>query len=56
MPAKSGKQYRLMQAAAHGNLKKRGEKIGPSSDVAREFIAKTPAHKRSQWAKNRSDK
>lgn len=47
MPAKSGKQYRFMQAAAHGNL--RG--AGPSEEVAKEFIRKTPKKKRSIFAK-----
>lgn len=43
MPAKSGKQYRLMQAVAHG------AKIdaGPSKEVAKKFIAETPKKKRS---------
>ena len=47
MPVKSEKQWGLMQAAAHGNL--RGP--GPSPEVAREFIHKTPASKRSAYAK-----
>ena len=48
MPAKSAKQYGLMQAAAHGNLKGLG---GPSADVAREFIKKTPVDKKKKFAK-----
>lgn len=48
MPIKSKKQYGLMQAAAHGNLK---SGIGPSPEVAKEFIHKTPASKRSMFAK-----
>jgi hypothetical protein len=47
LPAKSAKQYGLMQAAAHGNL--RG--MGPSPEVAREFIKATPPKKRSKFAK-----
>lgn len=47
MPAKSSKQYGLMQAAAHGNLKG----AGPSPEVAREFISKTSKKKRSAFAK-----
>ena len=47
MPAKSAKQYGLMQAAAHGNL--RGP--GPSPEVAKEFIHKTSASKRSEYSK-----
>lgn len=46
MPVKSKKQYGLMQAAAHGNL--RG--VGPSPAVAKEMIAKTPATKRKKFA------
>ena len=37
MPAKSGKQYRFMQAMAHGK-KKKGKGVGPSQEVAREII------------------
>ena len=48
MPAKSGKQYRMMQAAAHGTSKMVG---GPSPEVAKEMIEKTPAHKRRMFAK-----
>ena len=47
MPVKSAKQYGLMQAAKHGNL--RGP--GPSPEVAAEFIEKTSHEKRSQYAK-----
>ena len=48
MPATSGKQYRFMQAAAHGGL--RGpQKIEPA--VAKEFVRKTPAPKRKMWSK-----
>jgi hypothetical protein len=48
MPAKSARQYRFMQAAAHGTTKKG---IGPSPEVAKEFIHKTPASKRKEWRK-----
>lgn len=47
MPAKSPKQYGLMQAAAHGRLKGLG---GPSPSVAKEFIDKTPSKKRKSFA------
>lgn len=50
MPVKSAKQFRLMQAAAHGALK---GKDGPSPAVAREFLAKTPAAKRRAFAKKK---
>ena len=45
MPAKSAKQYRFMQAMAHGAKAKKG--VGPSEEVAKEFISKTPKKKRS---------
>jgi hypothetical protein len=48
MPAVSAKQYRFMQAAAHGGLK------GPQnidSAVAKEFVRKTPKEKRKIWSK-----
>jgi hypothetical protein len=48
MPAKSAKQYRFMQAAAHGGLKG-PQQIDPS--VAKEFIAKMPTSKRKIWSK-----
>lgn len=49
MPAVSGKQYRFMQAVAHGASTKKG--IGPSEAVAREFVKKTPVKKRKEWSK-----
>ena len=49
MPAKSAKQYRFMQAIAHGASPKKG--IGPSPEVAKEFVKKTPASKRKEWSK-----
>ncbi len=52
MPAKSAKQYGLMQAARKGKLKS----IGPSPQVADEFIKKTPAKKRRQFAKALANK
>jgi len=48
MPAKSAKQYGLMQAAAHGSIT---GGAGPSRAVAREFVSKTPASKRKKFAK-----
>jgi hypothetical protein len=47
MPAKSGKQYRLMAMIAHGG---KPSITGPSESVAREFVKKTPKKKRKQWA------
>ena len=46
MPIKSKKQFRLMQAAAHG-----GSNIGPSEEVAKEMIAKTSKKRRKELAK-----
>lgn len=50
MPAKTSAQYNLMQAALHGNLKKKG---GPSKSVAKDFIDKTPPDKRHMFAKGK---
>lgn len=47
MPATSDKQYRKMQAVAHG----KGKGIGPSKEVAEEMIEKTPKKKRSLFMK-----
>ena len=49
MPAKSAKQYALMAGVAHG-MKPRGG-IGPSPEVAKEFVSKTPPKKRSAFMK-----
>lgn len=49
MPAKSAKQYRLMQMIAHGGSPRKG--IGPSEAVAKEFVSKTSAKKRKEWSK-----
>ena len=38
MPAKSAKQYKFMQAIAHGMKPKKG--IGPSAKVAKEIVSK----------------
>jgi hypothetical protein len=48
MPAKSSKQYGLMQAKIHGSIT---GSAGPSRAVAKEFVANTPASKRSAFAK-----
>lgn len=50
MPAKSGKQYRFMQAVKHGNA------IGPSKEVAKEMIDKTPKEKRSLFMRKKNGK
>ena len=47
MPAKSGSQYRAMQAALHGQ-----GNLGIPKDVAQEFVSATPPEKRSQWTKS----
>jgi len=50
MPAKTPKQYRFMQAVAHGGARTTG---GPSESLAREFISKTPPNKRKEFMKKR---
>jgi hypothetical protein len=47
MPAKSQRQYRMMQMIAHG----KGKGIGPSEEVAKEFIKKIPKGKRKIFSK-----
>ena len=51
MPAVSGKQYRFMVGIAHGMKPNKG--IGPSANLAEEFVHKTPAKKRSLWSKKK---
>lgn len=51
MPAVSSKQYRFMAGIAHGMKPRKG--IGPSSEVAEEFVHKTPAKKRSMFMKRK---
>ena len=51
MPAKSGRQYRMMQAIAHGN----GRGVGPSPAVAKEIIAKTPKKKRKMYSRKKNN-
>jgi len=53
MPATSGKQYRFMQAAAHGRLRGIGDDIKKS--VAKEFIKATPKKDRKRFSKKSSD-
>lgn len=52
MPAKSAKQYKFMAGIAHG-MKPRGGAIGPSKEVAEEFIKKTPKKKRSEFMRGK---
>jgi hypothetical protein len=49
MPIKSAKQFRLMEAAKHGNL----TSAGPSKKVAEEFLAKTSHKAKSKFAKKK---
>ncbi len=51
MPAKSAKQFRFMAGIAHGMKPNKG--VGPSPDVAEEFVKKTPAKKRSMFMKKK---
>lgn len=53
MPAKSAKQYHFMQMMAHNPQKKRSKGIGPSPEVAQEFIRKTPEAKRKLFSKKK---
>lgn len=53
MPAKSGKQYRFMQMMAHNPEKKRGKGVGPSPEVAKEFVEKTSAAKRKSFSRSK---
>ena len=46
MPAKTGKQFRAMQAAAYGV-----SSLGIPEDVAKEFVKATPKKKRGDFAK-----
>ncbi len=50
MPAKTGKQYRFMQMIAHSS-KGKNRALGPSKEVAKEMIDKTPGKKRSMFMK-----
>lgn len=49
MPAKSAKQFRFMAMIAHGGKSNTG--VGPSKEVAEEFVKKTPKKKRSLFMK-----
>ena len=51
MPATSGKQFRFMAGVAHGM--KPANSIGPSPQVAEDFVKNTPAPKRRLWMKKR---
>ena len=48
MPVKSAKQFRLMEAAAHG------ANYGPSKKVAAEMISATPKKKKHLFAKSKA--
>lgn len=50
MPAKSAKQYRAMQAAAHGH-----STLGIPQSVGEEFVQATPSDKRSAYMKGKKD-
>lgn len=50
MPAKSAKQYKFMAGIAHG-MKPRKGGVGPSQEVAEEFVHKTPPDKRKKFMK-----
>lgn len=50
---KSGKQFRFMEAAAHGSLK---HGAGPSPEVAKEMLSKESHSKKSMFAKEKRKK
>ncbi len=50
MPAKSAKQYKFMAAHMKGD---NNSAIGPSPQVAREFVEKTPKAKRKLFMKKK---
>lgn len=52
MPAKSAKQYKFMAGIAHGMKPHKG--VGPSKEVAEEFVHKTSPKKRSLFMKKKS--
>lgn len=51
MPAKSAKQYRFMAGIAHGMKPNKG--VGPSKEVAEEFVHKTAPDKRKLFSKKK---
>lgn len=51
MPAKSAKQYKFMQMMAHNPGKKNTKGVGPSPEVAEEFIKKTSPEKRKLFSR-----
>jgi hypothetical protein len=53
MPAKSAKQYKFMAGIAHGMKSNKG--VGPSEEVAEEFVHKTSPKKRSMFMKKGSE-
>lgn len=51
MPAVSSKQYKFMAGIAHGMKPNKG--VGPSQEVAKEFVDKTSPAKRSMFMKKK---
>ena len=56
VPIKSPAQYGLMAARMNGNSSGSNKGIGPSPQVAKEFINKTPSIKRKNFAQLLSKK
>jgi hypothetical protein len=54
MPGKihSGKQFRFLQAMAHG-MKKKGKGVGPSAEVAQKMLSHESHKTKSRLAKER---
>jgi hypothetical protein len=40
-----------MQMMAHNPSKKKGKGVGPSPEVAKEFVEKTSRSKRKEWSR-----
>lgn len=53
MPARSASQYRFMAGIANGMKPNSG--VGPSKKVAKDFVDKTPAKKRSMFMKKKKN-
>ena len=49
MPVKSAKQFKFMQGIAHGMKPRKG--VGPSPEVAKEFLSKTSKKKKKLFSK-----
>lgn len=53
MPAKTAKQFKFMAMIAHGKKPNHLKSLGPSKEVAEEFVKKTSKKKRSIFMKKK---